>query len=44
MDHIIAKSKVGTDHLDNLQLLFGSCNRIKGNRSMEYLKVKLQLA
>ena len=28
---------------ENLQLLCGSCNRIKGDRSMEYLKIKLQL-
>ena len=44
IDHIIARSKGGTDHVSNLQLLCGSCNRIKGNRGMEYLKVKLQLA
>ena len=44
VDHIIAKSKGGTDHLANLQLLCGSCNKIKGNRGMEYLKAKLQLA
>ncbi|MCY4101205.1 MAG: HNH endonuclease, partial [Rhodobacteraceae bacterium] len=37
IDHIQPQSKGGTDHLDNLQLLCGSCNRIKGNRSQEYL-------
>ena len=43
IDHIIARRKGGTDHVDNLQLLCGSCNRIKGDRGMEYLKTKLQL-
>ena len=43
VDHIIARGKGGTDHLANLQLLCGSCNRIKGDRGMEYLRVKLQL-
>ena len=43
VDHIIAKARGGTDHIDNLQLLCGSCNRIKGDRGMEYLRVKLQL-
>ena len=43
VDHIIARGKGGTDHLANLQLLCGSCNRIKGDRGMEYLHVKLQL-
>ena len=43
VDHIIAVSKGGTDHVENLQLLCGSCNRIKGNRGMEYLRTKLQL-
>ena len=43
VDHIIARNKGGTDHLENLQLLCGSCNRIKGDRGMEYLRTKLQL-
>lgn len=43
VDHIIARNKGGTDHLDNLQLLCGNCNRVKGDRGMEYLRVKLQL-
>ncbi len=44
LDHIIAKARGGTDHLSNLQLLCAHCNRIKGDRGMEYLRVKLQLA
>ncbi len=43
VDHIIARQKGGTDHIDNLQLLCGHCNRIKGTRGMEYLIAKLQL-
>lgn len=43
VDHIIAKAKGGTDHLDNLQLLCGHCNRTKGARGMEYLRAKLRL-
>ena len=43
VDHIISRGKGGTDHMENLQLLCGSCNRIKGDRGMEYLRVKLQL-
>ncbi|MDE0132230.1 MAG: HNH endonuclease signature motif containing protein [bacterium] len=42
-DHVIARSKGGTDHLANLQLLCGACNRVKGDRGMEYLRVKLRL-
>ena len=41
VDHIIAESKGGTDHLSNLQLLCGHCNSVKGNRGQEYLIAKL---
>ena len=44
IDHIVPRTKGGTDHLSNLQLLCGHCNRVKGNRGMEYLKSKLQIA
>ena len=43
VDHIISRGKGGTDHVENLQLLCGNCNRVKGNRGMEYLRMKLQL-
>ena len=43
VDHIISRGKGGTDHVENLQLLCGNCNRVKGNRGMEYLRTKLQL-
>ena len=42
VDHIIARTIGGTDHIDNLQLLCSSCNRIKGNRGQEYLIAKLE--
>ena len=41
IDHIIARSVGGTDHIENLQLLCGHCNRIKGNRGQEYLISRL---
>ncbi len=42
VDHIVPQSRGGTDHPENLQLLCGSCNRIKGNRPQEYLVARLQ--
>ena len=37
VDHIVPSSKGGTDHLDNLQLLCGRCNRKKKDGSMSDL-------
>ena len=42
VDHMVPQSKGGTGHLDNLQLLCGSCNKIKGNRPQEYLIAQLK--
>ena len=42
VDHIIARSMGGTDHIENLQLLCGNCNKVKGNRGQEYLVAKLE--
>jgi len=42
IDHIIPKSKGGGDYYENYQLLCGNCNRIKGDRPMEFLRVKLE--
>ena len=32
IDHVIPRSKGGTDRPDNLQLAHARCNKIKGNR------------
>ncbi|MDE0131923.1 MAG: HNH endonuclease, partial [bacterium] len=33
VDHVVAVSRGGSDHLDNLQLLCGWCNSKKGTKS-----------
>ncbi len=34
VDHILPKSRGGTDHIENLQLLCTHCNKSKGNKTM----------
>ena len=41
VDHRISRRWGGTDHIENLQLLCPNCNRIKGDRPMEYLMSQL---
>jgi site-specific DNA-methyltransferase (adenine-specific) len=42
IDHIIPKSKGGGDYYENYQLLCGNCNRVKGARPMEYLRMQIE--
>ena len=42
VDHIVPKAKGGGDYMENYQLLCSSCNRIKGARPMEYLRMKIE--
>lgn len=37
IDHKIPQIQGGQDNIENLQLLCGNCNSIKGDRPMEYL-------
>ena len=41
VDHIIPRDSGGQDNIENLQLLCAHCNRVKGNRSQEYLMARL---
>ncbi|MDR0926876.1 MAG: HNH endonuclease [Ignavibacteria bacterium] len=43
IDHIIPKAKGGGDYYENYQLLCASCNRIKGTRPMDYLRMKIKV-
>jgi DNA modification methylase len=43
VDHVIPKSKGGGDYYENYQLLCANCNRIKGDRPMEYLRIKIKV-
>ena len=42
VDHVIPRSRGGTDHEENLQLLCSHCNRVKGDRDQSYLMARLQ--
>ena len=42
LDHMVPQSRGGTDHLDNLQLLCGACNSVKGDRPQEHLIARLK--
>ena len=42
VDHVIAQARGGGNHLDNLQLLCGACNSLKGDRDQTYLMAQLQ--
>jgi site-specific DNA-methyltransferase (adenine-specific) len=41
IDHIVPKSRGGGDFYENYQLLCGACNRQKGDRPMEYLRMQI---
>ena len=42
VDHVVPRSRGGSDHLDNLQLLCSHCNRTKGDKPQEYLIARLK--
>ena len=42
VDHVVPQSQGGSDHLENLQLLCGACNSVKGNRDHAVLIATLR--
>ena len=42
VDHIVAQSRGGTDHIDNLQLLCQACNSTKGDGTNEQMYERLR--
>ena len=42
VDHVVPQSKGGDDDLDNLQLLCGACNSMKGVMSQSEFVAKLR--
>ena len=42
IDHVIPRAKGGSDHVENLQLLCGACNRAKGTGTQAELIAKLK--
>ena len=42
VDHVIPRGGGGQDNIENLQLLCGHCNSVKGDRPQEYLVARLR--
>ena len=42
VDHVVPQTEGGSDHLDNLQLLCGACNSMKGVHSQEEFIARLK--
>ena len=42
VDHIIPQLRGGGDYMENLQLVSAHCNRVKDDRTQEYLVAQLR--